>query len=626
MTDKNEEDFETNFADETQTMDRDQISKHNFSSDILVGQMLDDRFQIEKNLTDSGADAGGIGLVYLAKDTKLMGKRVVVKILQKAATKSEDIVRKFQHEKEALIRLEHPNIVRILDDGTLSDGNPFMVMEFIEGYSLRRKIGDGIQLSFDEAAYFIETVTEALDAAHTKQILHRDIKPENIMLTPKKDGFDHVRLIDFGIARVENSKLAAATQVARGIGTIRYIAPEQLFGKLEQTAAVDIYSFSVVVYEMLTGQLPFNPQSPVEMFQMQKEGVKIRPSELRPEISPDLERLLLLGLEFEAQKRPQKAMPFGKALSAALKQSINRGQNGEFLDIPDTIPSGYVSKPIPPSETTNSSDFSESSFRSGEPSIERKQLVSRKTWIWGALVGLILAAISLPVGFVLWNSGLEGFGSNSSEVNSKKSSKSGGQTSDSKSDSSGNNGEESADKGPDRELTYFLEVQKMRDGKPFEDPFKSSGMEVFEKGYKFKMNFEVNSDGFIYIFNEDTDIEGNKIYNILYPTPSTNDGNADVKAKQLIETTYNTFSGQRGTESVWMIWTSNKQDDVENARNEAFEESGTIKSKETVKRLSDFIQSNTSEKIKMKKDSENRQTMVQGSGAVFVHRIELEYR
>ncbi len=108
--------------------------------DKLVGQKLDGRFLIEKNLTDKGGDPGGIGVVYIAKDVKLMNKDVVVKILNETALKHPDIVRKFEHEKEALIRLDHPNIVRILDSGKLRDGNPFMVMDFIKGHSLRKAI------------------------------------------------------------------------------------------------------------------------------------------------------------------------------------------------------------------------------------------------------------------------------------------------------------------------------------------------------------------------------------------------------------------------------------------------------------------------------------------------------
>lgn len=627
MTERNEEDWEISELGETATVEPDKISTNIFESDMLVGQLLDDRFLIEKNLTDSGADAGGIGLVYLAKDMKLMGKRVVVKILQKAALQSDDMIRKFQHEKEALIRLEHPNIVRILDSGTLSDGNPFMVMEFIEGFSLRRKMLDEGQLSFEQAAYFVEKVTDALGAAHSKQILHRDIKPENIMLSPKEDGFDHVRLIDFGIARVENSQLAAATEIPRGIGTIRYIAPEQLFGKLEQTPAVDIYSFSIVVYEMLTGKLPFNPESPVEMFQLQKEGVSIPPRELRKEISISAEKILLSGLEFEEQRRPQNARKLGKELAAALRESSGRNRPGNIVIpvVAETVRSDLISKPVEPAAFSNPSADFEDALQQFNTTSQPKPS-SHKAWIWGLLALLILAAISIPVGFAIWKS--------SEAVSTAKSSNA---TTEKKSDPENRNtpavdgGAENVDAPPaeseeQRELAYFLNVQKMRDGKPFEEPFKSSGQEVFESGYKFKMNFEVDAAGFIYIFNEDKDDAGNSFYNILYPTPRANRGLADVKSKEKIETSYNTFSGARGTEIVWMIWTEKRQDDLEEARQAAFDGNGTLRDVKIVQNLTDFIQKYKDTKLEVNKDSANQKTVVKGKGDAFAYRIELEHR
>jgi eukaryotic-like serine/threonine-protein kinase len=223
-------------------------------------------------------------VVYLARDTKLMGKEVVVKILNETALKHPDIVRKFEHEKEALIRLDHPGIVRILDSGRLYDGNPFMVMDYIKGHSLRKALQLAGKLPLEVAANIIESVTDALSAAHSAKILHRDIKPENIMLTPIEEGMYRARLIDFGIARVEESKLAPATEISRAIGSILYISPEQLIGKLDLTPAADIYSFAIVAYEMLTGELPFKPKAIAEMYQLEREGVKTPPSSLRPEV------------------------------------------------------------------------------------------------------------------------------------------------------------------------------------------------------------------------------------------------------------------------------------------------------------------------------------------------------
>lgn len=598
MTDKKQE-WEIDSSKKYFSVETELITTDFRKPDTLVGQTLEGRFLIEKDLTDGGADEGGFGLVYLAKDMKLMGKQTVVKILQKAALKNEDVVRKFQHEKEALIRLDHPNIVRILDSGTLLDGNPFMVMEYIEGYSLRRKLRENKQLPFNFVAHIIESVTLALSVAHSKQILHRDIKPENIMLTPQDDGFDRVRLIDFGIARVENSQLAPATEIPRGIGTILYIAPEQLAGNLEQTPAVDIYSFAIVIYEMLTGKLPFQPQTMVDMFLLQEQGVQTLPSRLRTDLPPEAEKILLSALAFDAEKRPPNARQFGRELSEALR--------GDVADtnpiLAKTAPLNFKSAENKPAALTESSFNNSIETDFHHPiSIDAPQKKSSKIWIWASLGLFILAAISITVGLAVWKSGNE-------EI--PKSTK-----------SEALNAETPAL----REINYFLNVQKMRDGKPFEEPFKSSGQEVFENGYKFKLNFQADTDGFLYVFNEDKDANGSVIYNILYPTPKTNNGSAEITSKEQIETSNNTFSGSRGTEIVWLIWTKEKSDDVETARQAAFDTNGTVKDEKNARQLTDFLQKYKNEKNETTKDTANQQTVVKGKGETIVQKIELEHR
>ena len=576
-------------------------------SGAIVGQTLDGRFLIEKDLTEDGADEGGIGLVYLAKDMKLMGRKTVVKILKKSLAKDEDVARKFLHEKEALIRLDHPNIVRILDTGNLLDGNPFMVMEFIEGFSLRRVLRQNKKLPFGFVAHITESITDALSTAHSKKILHRDIKPANIMLTPREEGFDRVRLIDFGIARVEDSQLASATATQRSIGTLLYIAPEQLWGKLEQTPAVDIYAFAIVIYEMLTGELPFKPESIVEMFELQKEGVKTRPSDLRSDLPAEAERILLSALEFEAAKRPQNARVFGRDLANALRVKANYKTNKE-VQLPELAKTASANlkfnENITSAPTESSIDNRESNF----PNInlpEPPKRKSNKKLVFGLLCLLVLTAVSIPIGLVIWQSVNESGSANKSNTNT--------------------NSTQLEDAVP-RELVYFLIVQKMRDGNPFEEPFKSSGREVFENGYKFKINFKSDTSGFIYFFNEDKDAQGDIVYNILYPTLKTNKGSAEIKAKQLIETNQNTFGGSRGTEVVWLIWTSTKQDDLEAARQSAFDGQGKLTDEARAKKLKDFLVKYKDEITETSKDTASQQTVVKGKGSALAYRIELEHR
>ncbi len=165
----------------------------------------------------------------------------------------------------------------------------------------------------------------------------------------------------------------------------------------------------------------------------------------------------------------------------------------------------------------------------------------------------------------------------------------------------------------------------MRDGKRFKEPFKSSGQEVFENGYKFKMVFQSDADGFVYLFNEDKDMPGKPDYYLLYPTPSANNS-APIPAKQQVETAFNTFGGNPGTEVMWFIWTANKNDVLEATKEWAINNKGKIGDETKIQQLSDFLQKYKDPKTEAQKDSINQQTVIKGKGDVIVQRIELEHR
>ncbi len=561
--------------------------------DTLVGQSLDGRFLIEKNLTDTGAEEGGFGLVYLATDLKLMGKKVVVKILRETLLEHADLTRKFLHEKEALLRLDHPGIVRILDSGTLLDGNPFMVMEYIEGQSLRKKLQNKKQLPFDFAAHLIESITDALAAAHSKNILHRDVKPENIMLTPQEYGYDRVRLIDFGIARVGDSQLAPATEVSRAIGTVLYIAPEQLIGSPNITPTVDVYASAIVFYEILTGDLPFKPKSIAEMYQLEKDGVLVPPSELRPDLPREAERVIMSALEFQAEKRPQNARIFGQYLANELRKN-SEGVTDEFYSSVKTEWAALRDLSIPP----DSSHFSVATQVMSEP-FDKKKV----QWLkWVLIVSLITAGLSISTAFVIWNF----------------------------SDSNVDQAIQATvppDSGVQHEFYYSLTVQKMRYGKKFEAPFQSTGREIFETGWKFIINLQPDADGYMYVFNEGKGEMGNTVFSLLFPSPTVNNGSTMVSTGQKIETKQNTFTGGKGTETMWMIWAKDRQDILEATVRSAFLSSdGTFSDTASPVLLQNFLEKYRNVRSESFKDSANQRTVVKSQGDVVVHRFELEHQ
>ena len=220
----------------------------------LIGEVLSGRYLVEAELK-----RGGMGVVYLARDQQLHSRPVVVKVLLDDAYQSEYVVQKFRQEIEALSRIDHPGIVGIIDAGELPNGRPFIAMQYVEGVTLRSCISpEGMNL--ERIADLMKQVGRALAAAHNRGIFHRDLKPDNIMVQDLGHGEEQVKIIDFGIAKVKSSVIAPSTSLNMSPGTVAYMAPEQLSGR-PITAATDIFALGAIVYEMVTGRKPFNPET-----------------------------------------------------------------------------------------------------------------------------------------------------------------------------------------------------------------------------------------------------------------------------------------------------------------------------------------------------------------------------
>jgi len=311
----------------------------------LVGAILDGRYLIEKELGH-----GGVGAVYLARDHKLHDKPVVVKILLEKSLRDAWFMQKFQQEKEALARVDHPGVVGILDMGELPDGKPYIVMQYVEGMALRDAIKakpEGMDL--ERVASMIKQIGAALSAVHEKKIYHRDLKPENIMLQALGRGDEQVKIVDFGIAKIKESVIAPSTITGTATaGTIVYMSPEQLRGA-KVSAAGDIYSLGVIAYEMVTGRRPFNPDTTAHLSDMQREGVRAKPSDLRPRLPDEAERIMLKALAFEPTARYQNAGEFGDALALALmneNETLKLHRKDQVL-IPPTQPAVQPAFPDP---------------------------------------------------------------------------------------------------------------------------------------------------------------------------------------------------------------------------------------------------------------------------------------
>ncbi len=279
------------------------------------GQLLVGRYLVEREI-----GRGGSGVVYLARDRRLHARHVVLKFLHSSFDDHDHIRLKFRHEIEALSRLNHPAVVGVLDVGQSPDGRSFLVMEYVDGVTLRSRLREG-PLSFPEAAPIVAILCDALQAAHASGIIHRDIKPENIILSPQGENIP-AKLIDFGIAKVQTPAYDATTDTLAVLGTIHYMAPEQLMGQsLPQS---DIYSLGAVSYEMLTARRPFSPETPFELYELQKAGKITPPSRLRKDIPAAASHAILRALSFHPENRQPSPHAFAAEFQAKEKFRLAR--------------------------------------------------------------------------------------------------------------------------------------------------------------------------------------------------------------------------------------------------------------------------------------------------------------
>src|SRR2546421_8446504 len=357
----------------------------------LNGTTLDSRYSIEMQIGQ-----GGVGIVYLARDQKLHNKAVVIKVLHEKSLQDSWVVQKFQQEKEALARVDHPGVVGILDTGELPDGKPYLVMQYIDGVTLRSQIKpEG--MSLDRAAEIIRQTGRALSAAHDRGIFHRDLKPENIMLQTFGSGEEQVKIIDFGIAKLKDSVVAPSTMTGATAGTVAYMAPEQLSGRAV-SAATDIFAMGAIAYELVTGRKPFNPETGFELLEMQRSGVRVRPKDLRPSLSEAASDLILRALSFEAQQRFASAREFGDSLARALSEQTSEVPSQSAAAVPATQLATGANAPAPAtgelSAKTIAGRYEPARVDTLSPSYVTPVDGARRSG-WGMKIGLVAGLIVL---------------------------------------------------------------------------------------------------------------------------------------------------------------------------------------------------------------------------------------
>ena len=261
--------------------------------DNYVGKRLDGRYEIREIV-----GVGGMAVVYKAYDN-IDDRMVSIKVLKDEFLANEEFRRRFKNESKAIAVLSHPNIVKAYDV-SLGDKLQYIVMEYVEGITLKEYIEQQGVIPWKEAVHFTTQILRALQHAHDKGIVHRDIKPQNIMLLENGS----IKVTDFGIARFSRGETRTMTEAA--IGSVHYISPEQARGETTDDKA-DIYSVGVVLYEMITGRLPFESDSAVSVAIMQVQNEATPPREINPQIPLGLEQITLHAMEKSTANRYQSA-------------------------------------------------------------------------------------------------------------------------------------------------------------------------------------------------------------------------------------------------------------------------------------------------------------------------------
>ena len=280
--------------------------------DSNIGKKLDGRYEITELI-----GVGGMADVYKAVDV-MENRTVAVKILKPEFSQNEEFLRRFRNESKAIAVLSHPNIVKIYDVG-FSDEIQFIVMEYIDGITLKEFIEQQGVLRWKDALHFVTQILRALQHAHDKGIVHRDIKPQNIIIS--KEG--KVKVTDFGIAKATTSQTVSTS----AMGSVHYVSPEQARGGYCDEKS-DIYSAGITMYEMVTGRVPFDGDSTVSVAMKHLQENITPPSEYAPDLYPALEKIILKCTQKSAERRYQSAGELIQDLKRALVDP-----SGEFVDM-----------------------------------------------------------------------------------------------------------------------------------------------------------------------------------------------------------------------------------------------------------------------------------------------------
>jgi len=546
---------------------------------------------------------GGMGQVYLAEDTRL-NRSVALKILPADVASDKRRMQRFKQEAKLASSLNQPNILTIFEFGDL-DSLHFIASEYVDGSTLRDYLS-GNPVKLPDMIDLTTQMLAALDAAHEAGIVHRDIKPENIMVR-RRDRV--VKVLDFGLAKLTekksehsagrsdteaNTELLVRTMPGSVMGTVNYMSPEQAQA-LHVDERTDLWSIGVVLYEMVAGRPPFvgvtSSHTVVDI--LEKEPAPLTNVGTRA-VPAELQRIVSKALAKDPDERYQTA----KDMLIDLRNLKKR------LELDAEIERSYSPDSALLSETTGknlgpATDSIAAGRSKGEQSEtarrHRLKMVAAIAAVFVVVVGLLTAAswswfrragVARPAPATVAASA--------------------------------------------RRISYWMTVQKYRNGQPFENPFRLSGEINFEKDYKVKLNVSSPQSGYLYILNEGpAPTEGPPSFVVLFPSTTANQGLSYLAENQRVEIpeqSWFQFDAEQGTEKLWLIFSANSLPELDAVRQFANrKDQGLVKDAGLSDKVYEFLRTHSGAKPAIEKNDELKQTSLAIAGPVLVHAIRLEH-